>query len=90
MGDLVLFSQGTSYSARAMILFYKFSGKILKYKGNSDGQWLMIVIEIFDCRFIPINVFEYDSRSLSRNMMLNLSQEIGEWKAAGTKYRIRF
>lgn len=47
-GDSIFVSQGTSYSAGVMILFSKFSRKII----NIYGHWLIVIAEINDVNLI--------------------------------------
>uniref|UniRef100_A0A672HB23 exodeoxyribonuclease III n=1 Tax=Salarias fasciatus TaxID=181472 RepID=A0A672HB23_SALFA len=78
-GDNILFTHGTSHSAGVMILFYRFAGKIIDYKSDGNGHWIMVVFEIFDFKFIVINIYGYNNRSLNRSMMSKLSRDISEW-----------
>lgn len=80
-GDNILYSHGTSHSAGVMILFFRFVGKIIDYKSDEAGHWLMVVVEVFDFKMILINVYGYNNRSLNKNMMLKLTQAIREWSA---------
>lgn len=78
-GDNTLYSHGTSHSAGVMILFYRFNGKIIDNKSDESGHWLMVVAEVLEFRFILLNIYGYNNRSLNRNMMLKLSQNVREW-----------
>lgn len=71
-GDNILYSHGTSHSAGVMILFYRFPGKMIDYKSDEAGHWLMVVVEVFDFKMILINIYGYNNRSLNRNMWLKL------------------
>lgn len=79
-GDNIIFSHGSNHSAGVMVLFHRFTGKIFDFERDKDGHWIMVVLEIFDCKSILINVYGYNNRSLNRNLLSKISQLIGEWK----------
>lgn len=48
--DKVLISHGTSHSVGVMILFNRFSGNGLNHSSDTNGHWLMMVIEFSDVK----------------------------------------
>lgn len=70
---VIIYSYGTSHSAGVMILFHWFTGKIIDYKSDSEGHWLMVIIETLDFKFMLINIYGYNNKSLNRSMLSKLS-----------------
>uniref|UniRef100_A0A3B4WDT5 exodeoxyribonuclease III n=1 Tax=Seriola lalandi dorsalis TaxID=1841481 RepID=A0A3B4WDT5_SERLL len=79
-GDETFFSHGTSHSAGVMVLFSKFPGKVIEHKSDTDGHWLILVVEIHDQRYICVCVYGYNNRPKNRVMMESLGSFIKNWE----------
>lgn len=79
-GDYAFFAHGTSHSAGVMILFNRFPGSIIDGKWDTEGHWLMVVVEINDKHYILICIYGYNNKAANINLYAKLSQLINEWK----------
>lgn len=79
-GDDILFSHGTSHSAGVMVLLNKFPGKIIKHESDTDGHWIMMVLEIYDQKYVSLCIYGYNIRTNNRAMMTKLDRLINNWK----------
>lgn len=50
--DLALFAHGSSHLAGVMLLFNRFEGSVIVHKGDTEGHWLMVDVEINDTLYI--------------------------------------
>lgn len=55
-GNNVLFSHGINCSAGVMILFNKFTGKVISHVGDKDEHWLIAAIETCDRKFTVLSI----------------------------------
>lgn len=79
-GDYIYFAHGTSQSAGVMILFSRFPGNIMDHKKDTEGYWLMVVVETNDKRYILICIYGFNNQALNVKLYAKLSQLIIEWK----------
>lgn len=79
-GDYAFFAHGTSHSAGVMILFNRFPGNIMDHKKDTEGHWLMVVVETNDKRYILICVYGFNNQAINVKLYEKLSQLIIEWK----------
>lgn len=81
-GDNILYSHGTHHSAGVMILFNRFSGKVISHLGDKEGHWLIAAIDLCNQKIIVLSVYGYNNKVLNRNMLEKLGRMVNEWKAA--------
>lgn len=79
-GNSVYFSHGTSHSAGVMVLFSRFSGVVLDHKEDSNGHWLMVVVEIDHVKIILVCVYGYNNKVMNRLFYEDLCEKICHWK----------
>uniref|UniRef100_A0A672FYM4 exodeoxyribonuclease III n=1 Tax=Salarias fasciatus TaxID=181472 RepID=A0A672FYM4_SALFA len=77
-GD-IFFSHGSSHSAGVAILFKQLDGKVLDYKSDVKGHWLMVTLEFNDSNYILLNVYGFNNRIKNRKMFSNLGTMIDNW-----------
>ncbi len=87
-GYYAFFAHGTSHSAGVMILFNKFPGSIIDHKKDTEGHWLMVVVEMNDKRYILICVYGYNNKATNVNFYAKISQLINEWKITFTSDKV--
>lgn len=71
-GDQKIFSHGTSHSAGVIMLLYRLPGKVIEHKSDTEGHWLMVVVEMHDQRFILLCVYGFVNRANNRAMLIKL------------------
>uniref|UniRef100_A0A669F6B0 exodeoxyribonuclease III n=1 Tax=Oreochromis niloticus TaxID=8128 RepID=A0A669F6B0_ORENI len=78
-GDIYL-SHGTSHSAGVAIFLHRFNGRVIDHKGDKEGHWLMVNIELDDTKYILVNVYGFNNRAKNRKLISDLEKMIEEWK----------
>ncbi len=86
-GDCVFFSHGTSHSAGVMILINRFSGNVINHTNDTNGHWLMMVID-FNVNYILICVYDYNRRAQNKQLYSALSKMLDEWKMTYTTDKV--
>lgn len=72
-----------------MILFNRFPGNIIDHKKDTEGHWLMVVMETNDKCYILICVYGFNSQVINVNFYAKLSQLINEWKITSNSDKVR-
>lgn len=68
MGGFCPFAHGTSHSAGVLVLFNRFPGSIIDHKGDTEGRWLMLVVEMDDKRYILICIYGSNNKAVNANL----------------------
>lgn len=74
-GSDIFLAHGTNHSAGVAILAHNFKGKFLFTQMDSNGHWLVAVINHMDRLFVLCNVYGYCS-SPPNNLLLEEIEEI--------------
>lgn len=88
MGGFCPFAHGTSHSAGVIVLFNRFPGSIIDHKGDMEGHWLMVVVEMNDKRYILICIYGYNNKAVNANLYAKLSQFLNEWKITYSSHKV--
>ena len=57
MGKRDWFSHGSSRSAGVAVLLGNFKGHILNYEVDDEGRWIILLVDISQTKFVPINTY---------------------------------
>lgn len=61
-----------------MVLMNRVPGKVIEHKSDTDGHWLMVIVEIFDQKLILLCVYGYNNRIKNRVTLERLGLLINE------------
>ncbi len=62
------------------ILFNNYPGKVISYKADVNGLWIVLVIKIEDAFFIPCNLSGYNSISQNKDLLPTICIVIEEMR----------
>lgn len=68
-GGEMWLAHGSSHSGGVAILAHTFHGKCVWSKGDSKGHWLILLIDMNDCKFIVVNVYGYCSKDANTSLL---------------------
>lgn len=60
---------------------YNSPGKVIEFKGDSDGHWIAAVLNVEGTPLILLNVYGYNSESKNNILLSQISDTIREFKS---------
>lgn len=75
-GRQIWFSFGNNKSAGVAILQGQFKGKVIKQAADTEGHWIMLLIEVDQSHFLIINTYGYNNKQHNKQLFLTLEEKI--------------
>lgn len=80
-GDNILLSHGSNESAGVTIFFNNCPGKIIDSNTDTDGHWIVAVLNVEGTFFILINVYGYNTEVKNRLLFCEITDKIRQFKS---------
>lgn len=77
-GKDVWFSCGSNRSAGVAILLGRFKGHVIKHLTDTEGRWIILVIEIDHQQFILVNIYASNNKKTNMALFLIIENKLSQ------------